>query len=730
MVNPGDYVASDEEIDVEMFDSDTDLMTATASATVTTTANGRQLSPTPSKSDSDSDFMSANKPKRGSAATKRGGRGRGRGASTGTSRSAKTPALETNDAEAPSAAKTRRGRPRKIVIDADDDDDDQSGFERLKPTRGRKKTATVSADLSDAAEDEFDLIDDDSEFGKPKPKAKARKTPAAAKGKARQITLDEIKLPQKELVFDPVLVAELASRYPDPYWAELASVANKPSDMDTDESSKELSRIDLIDENHPLELVATNINDQMALTGMALSPDGTMLATFGSSGSVHIWDTDTFECLTTLRDFDEANIDEFFVGQFTPNSEYLVVGGKLKDRKRWSEADEDNHILPCPLKIFNILTGQVVARLEGHSEEILSAKAVTYKGENYFVTTSQDGYIRRWHMDSDWVVLLDSREVEDGVTCMAFTVSFVPNTGNRFFIAATDDHVTLMDMETCKIVQRFDPIYSSYCDCGKFIDILEEPVYQVRKPVSIEDDGSNGDSSAAPTATASTLTNETAPEVNGPFAYFVTRGVELLDAEDNTVSSRPNTCTLHRLVYPTEPDGKFELQEIRRYHHDEYLSNSWLIRIASNGRYILAPTLNGQVFVFSIATGQVTGILRDHDIIEVRDCKFHPTKNLLFTCSDDGTVKVYRSTKRVESETPVAEDVDMKGVEAVAAAAAADAGEDGGEVDSPETMAVSPVASLKQKVESLAVHDNDTEVSVSVGADSGGVPGAEGGANN
>ncbi|KAJ2788627.1 hypothetical protein H4R20_007335, partial [Coemansia guatemalensis] len=276
------------------------------------------------------------------------------------------------------------------------------------------------------------------------------------------MTLDEVELPPKEIVFDPEENNALATQYPDPYWHELFAedLPKDPAD------GVHTGRIDFIDEEHPLELLPHSITDQMALTGMALSADGSMLATFGSSASVHIWDTETFKLLTTLHDRAEPNIDEFFVGQFTPSSEYLVVGGKLKDRKRWSEADEDNHILPCPLKIFNVLTGEVVARLEGHSEEILCIKSVVYKGENYFVTTSQDGYIRRWSMDSNWMVLQDTKEVTDGVTCMAFTVSFLPNTGNRFFIASTDDHLTLVDLDRCKIVQRFDPIYSSYCDCG------------------------------------------------------------------------------------------------------------------------------------------------------------------------------------------------------------------------------------------------------------------------
>lgn len=43
--------------------------------------------------------------------------------------------------------------------------------------------------------------------------------------------------------------------------------------------------------------------------------------------------------------------------------------------------------------------------------------------------------------------LVESTKMEDGITCMAFTVSFVPNTGNKFFVAACDAHLRLYDFE-------------------------------------------------------------------------------------------------------------------------------------------------------------------------------------------------------------------------------------------------------------------------------------------
>jgi hypothetical protein len=43
--------------------------------------------------------------------------------------------------------------------------------------------------------------------------------------------------------------------------------------------------------------------------------------------------------------------------------------------------------------------------------------------------------------------------MDDGITCMAFTVSFVPNTGNKYFLAACDEHIRLYDFESSQVRQ-------------------------------------------------------------------------------------------------------------------------------------------------------------------------------------------------------------------------------------------------------------------------------------
>jgi len=288
------------------------------------------------------------------------------------------------------------------------------------------------------------------------------------------------------------------------------------------------------------------------------------------------------------------------------------------------------------LKIFDLKADKVVAQLDGHSEEVLCVKSLRFKDENYYISTSQDGYIFRWKMAENWTTLLETTRVADGITCMAFTVSFVPNTGNKYFIGACDGHLKLYDFENAQVVQTFEDIYSSYCDCGKFINWLDEDLHLQGLGGGMDDKENIKD----PAEPRKAKRRGGSKKESGGYSWLITRGPELCDLQDGTTSV-PNTCTLHKLVYPEKKGGQFKLEEVKRFKHEKYFSNSWMVKITSNGRYLLAPTLHGEVFVFNILSGKITAILKDHDDLEVRDVAFHPYRPLLFTSADDGVVKVY-----------------------------------------------------------------------------------------
>ena len=189
-------------------------------------------------------------------------------------------------------------------------------------------------------------------------------------------------------MYDPDEIKQLCQKYPDEYWKFNAGSG--------------YGMINQINCEHPLKALPVDINDQGAITGMVLSKDGNLLATFSNVGAIKIWDVqEDFRLLRKIRDTKETQIDEFYCGHILECG-LLVAGGKLKDRHRWSAEDNDNHILPCPIKIFDLVTCERVTQLEGHTEEILCVKAVQFRGQNFLVSTSQDGYIMKWCMDKSW----------------------------------------------------------------------------------------------------------------------------------------------------------------------------------------------------------------------------------------------------------------------------------------------------------------------------------------
>lgn len=157
--------------------------------------------------------------------------------------------------------------------------------------------------------------------------------------------------------FDPDYTKKLAQEYPDTYWKFHADAGYQMIDKVNDEAPLEALPFNVSDQGRIKGCPCVNLGLLMfvlaAIIGMALSADGTMLATFSNIGAVKIWDVENeFKLIQKLRDPDEKHIDEFYCGHFTSDmQDHIVTGGKLKDRHRWSAEDEDNHILPCPIKV-------------------------------------------------------------------------------------------------------------------------------------------------------------------------------------------------------------------------------------------------------------------------------------------------------------------------------------------------------------------------------------------
>jgi WD40 repeat protein len=59
-------------------------------------------------------------------------------------------------------------------------------------------------------------------------------------------------------------------------------------------------------------------------------------------------------------------------------------------------------VLPTPIKIYDSVKGEVLCKLEGHVEEVLCVKTITFEGENYLLSAGQDGKMIKWRMNRDF----------------------------------------------------------------------------------------------------------------------------------------------------------------------------------------------------------------------------------------------------------------------------------------------------------------------------------------
>jgi WD40 repeat protein len=225
----------------------------------------------------------------------------------------------------------------------------------------------------------------------------------------------------------------------------------------------------------------------------------------------------------------------------------------------------------------------------------------------------------------DYKTLVKSTQISDNVSNVISSLDFVPGTNNKYLVAGADNSIKVYDFEAEQIVHTFPTDYTSYCDCVKFVTLLDQE--QVENSFALISRG------------VETVNEDT----NRTLRYYI---FNIIEPQANS------KCQLHRLkMIKTPGRGKkkntevisFELETVHTYLHPEFTSNSWLIKINTNGRYLFSPTSNGKIFIWNMATTKLAAILHDHGDEEVRDLLLHPTKPFLFTCGDDASVKVYKS---------------------------------------------------------------------------------------
>jgi len=178
-------------------------------------------------------------------------------------------------------------------------------------------------------------------------------------------------------------------------------------------------------------VVATLHGHTMDIFGVAVSPDGTRLATLSDDGSIKIWDTTSNqELLTISTGITQKNLSRFI--SFSPDGKRLITPA-------------GEHLA----KVWEVDSGKESLTLSGHADEVLTT-AFSPDGQ-MIATGSYDTTAKLWDATNG----KELKTLVGHQTGIA-TLGFSPD-GSRLYTASDDDGVAFAwDVTTGKSLFSFD----------------------------------------------------------------------------------------------------------------------------------------------------------------------------------------------------------------------------------------------------------------------------------
>jgi hypothetical protein len=203
----------------------------------------------------------------------------------------------------------------------------------------------------------------------------------------------------------------------------------------------------------------SSIGNEGPVFGVAISADGSRVASGGADGSVRLWDGRTFK---QIRRFDGHNGPVWTV-QFSPDARHILSGGFDKSLRLWDpvsgreskrlNGSEDyvrsvafSDVGPLLLsggddrlvRLWDAGTGSELKTLRGHDHYVFGV-AVSHDGKRG-LSASLDRTVRLWDLETGSVL-----RVLTGHTDTVLGVAFTPD-GRRAISASTDKTVRVWDL--------------------------------------------------------------------------------------------------------------------------------------------------------------------------------------------------------------------------------------------------------------------------------------------
>jgi len=378
-----------------------------------------------------------------------------------------------------------------------------------------------------------------------------------------------------------------------------------------------------------------------ALTSVAVSPDGTRIATSSLDGTVKLWDAITGKEIKTLR----AHSDAVWSVSFSPNGSQLVTASSDKTAKVW-----------------DIESGKPLVTLSGHNESVSRAVFSPMINEARVATASDDGSAKVWDLKTGRELLTLS-----GQSGWISGVAFSPD-GSRIATAQGDGIAKVWDANSGEelltlsghtdnvIAVAFSPDGTRLATAG-FDGIVK--VWDAMTGEDFLTLARHGDSSvSAVTFSMDGSLIATASSDNTAKIWSALTGRELFTLAGHTnfvtgVAFSPDGTWLATAsgdetakVWDASPSHEQFVFRPSPVLDRNVVSNAVsAVAISPDGTQL--ATVGNEVLLWNMTTGKLLYSLTGHNAF-VHSVKFSPDGTHLATASDDGTAKVWELSSRRE----------------------------------------------------------------------------------
>lgn len=178
------------------------------------------------------------------------------------------------------------------------------------------------------------------------------------------------------------------------------------------------------------------------------------------------------------------------------------------------------------------------------------------------------GYIRKWKLQDDFLTLAEASFSSTHTTTSVFSdLAFIPHTARSYLLASADDHLTVFRFHDLTCAQEFEvkdpetkePLFKHQIEQIDFV-----------WPYDLE---------ARPES-----------------SYFLLSGTHTVDEE--LVPEAASRIHLFEVV--TQVGPTFEFFHLRSFESEFYAANRALMRITSNGRFLAAGSVDGEIVIWNL----------------------------------------------------------------------------------------------------------------------------------